>query len=96
MKKRIIYYIIGGMVFLAIFEFYIFYLWPQDMNFGSFFSYILNSVVAPETDKTIRINLYNKSLTLIEGEDLLLQDKIAAAGDPRSTPTPTGNFKVTT
>ena len=94
MKKRIIFLIFGSAVFLGFFEFHLFYLQPQDISFNSYFSGIFAAILSPESNKTIRINLYNKSLTLIENGALLKQAKIAGAGHPKLTPTPTGNFKV--
>ncbi len=94
MKKLIIFLLFGSAVFLGFFEFNLFYLQPQDISFGSYFSGIFATIFSPEPNKTIRINLYNKSLTLIENGALLMQAKIAGAGHPKLTPTPTGNFKV--
>ena len=61
---------------------------------SSFFSSILQTLVRPKSDKLIRINLYNQALTLWEHDNLIKQAKIAAAGHPKLTPTPTGEFKV--
>jgi hypothetical protein len=94
MKKLILFLILGSAVFLGFFEFYLFYLAPQEISFTSYFSNIFASLLTPESNKTIRINLYNKSLTLIENGELLKQAKIAAAGRPKVAPTPTGNFKI--
>jgi len=94
MKKRILFLILGAAAFLGFFEFNLFYLLPQDISFGSYFSGIFYSLVGGQSSKTIRINLYNKSLTLIDNAALVKQDKIAGAGHPKYSPTPTGNFKV--
>lgn len=94
MKKQILFLILGSAVFLGFFEFYLFYLEPQEISFTSYFSSIFASLISPESGKTIRINLYNKSLTLIENGALLKQAKIAAAGRPKIAPTPQGNFKI--
>ncbi|MBI4708835.1 MAG: L,D-transpeptidase [Candidatus Portnoybacteria bacterium] len=96
MQKRIIFYLSFSAVFLAIFCFHVFYLLPQNMNPGSFLLSAINSACAPKSDKLIRINLYNKSLVMIEKGQLKKLDKIAAAGNPKYSPTPTGNFKVLT
>ena len=96
MKKRLFYFFIGSLVFLGFFEFYIQYLFWQDMNFDSFFSSALYSLISPDSDKQIQINLYNKSLALIEAGNLVKYDKILAAGNPRTSPTPTGNFSIST
>jgi len=96
MKKWQIYFFICTIIFLGVFEFYIQYLFWQDMDFGSFFSSVLYSLTNPQSDKQIRINLYNKSLVLIENGSLVKRDKIAATGNPSSSPTPTGNFSVLT
>lgn len=94
MKKRLLVFCLCAILALGFFEFYLFYLWPQDMNFNIFFSSIFYSLFSPESDKTIRINLYNKSLTLIDNGVLVKQAKIAGAGHPKATPTPEGNFKI--
>ncbi len=94
MKKRILFLIFGSAIFLGFFEFNLFYLEPQDLSLASYFSGIYASLLAPESNKTIRINLYNQSLTLIENGQLLEQAKIAGAGNPKYMPTPIGNFKV--
>jgi len=94
MKKGILFLIIGATVFLGFFEFNLFYLWPQDISFGSYFSGIFYSLVGGQSSKIIRINLYDKSLTLIDNGALVKQDKVAGAGHPKLTPTPTGNFEV--
>lgn len=86
--------VIGSVVFLSFFEFYLFYLKPQEISFTVYFSNIFAALLTPESNKIIRINLYNKSLTLIENNELLKQSKIAAAGRPKVAPTPTGNFKI--
>lgn len=93
-KKRIIAVAIGLILILAFFEFYLFYLSPQELTFGSYFSSILQSLVGTKSDKLIRINLYSQTITLIENNNLVKQTKIAAAGHPKATPTPVGNFKV--
>lgn len=94
MKKRIFFFIFASAMFLGFFEFYLFYLEPQEISSASYFSSIYASILSPESNKTIRINLYNKSLTLIENGELFWQAKIAAAGQPKVAPTPTGNFKI--
>jgi len=94
MKKRIIFLLFGSALFLGFFEFNLWYLQPQDISFSSYFSGIYASVFVPESDKTIRINLYNKSLTLFENDTLFKQAKISAAGNPYAFPTPVGNFKI--
>jgi len=96
MKKWHFYLFLGAAIFLGAFEFHIQYLFWQDMDFGSFFSSVLYSVIGQESDKLISINLYNKSLVLIEGGNLVKRDKIAAAGNPKTSATPVGNFKVLT
>ncbi|MFH0852095.1 MAG: L,D-transpeptidase [bacterium] len=94
MKRRVTFLILAVAAFLGFFEFNLFYLLPQDISFGSYFSGIFYSLVGGESSKVIRINLYNKSLTLIDNGALVKQDKIAGAGHPKFSPTPTGNFKV--
>lgn len=94
MKKRILFLIFGAAAFLGFFEFYLFYLGPHEMNLSDYFSSIFSSLVSGQSSKIIRINLYNKSLTLIDNGALVKEAKIAAAGHPRATPTPTGDFKV--
>lgn len=94
MKKRILLICLLTAIFLAVFEFYLFYLSPQELTFGSYFSSILQAWVGPKSDKLIRMNLYNKSITLFENGNLVKQTKIAAAGHPKATPTPQGDFKV--
>lgn len=94
MKKWVLFLIIGAAAFLGLFEFYLLYLEPQEMNFSSFFSSVLGSLISPQSNKEIRINLYNKSLTLLENGALYKEAKISAAGHPKATPTPVGNFKI--
>jgi len=94
MKKRLFIYLILSVIFVALFEFYLFYLLPNDMNFGIFLSSVYNSISNPQSDKLIRINLYNKSFTMIEKGQLVKFDKISAAGNPKTSPTPQGNFKI--
>lgn len=94
MKKRLFIFCLCAVGFLCFFEFYLFYLWPQDMNFKIFFSGIFYSLFSPESSKVISINLYNKSLILIDNGALVKQAKIAGAGHPKATPTPEGDFKI--
>ncbi len=94
MKKRILFLILGSIVFLGVFEFYLFYLVPQELSAASFFMGIFASIFSPESNKAISINLYNKSLTLYENGVLTKQAKISAYGHPKAAPTPTGNFKI--
>ncbi len=94
MKKRILFLVLASAAFLGVFEFYIFYLYPQEITFGSYFSSILQALVGQGSNKLIRINLFDKTLTLYENGNLIKQAKIAAAGHPKATPTPTGNFKI--
>ncbi len=86
--------VLASAVFLGVFEFYIFYLYPHEITFGSYFSSILQAFVGGRSDKLIRINLYDKTLTLYENGNLIRQTKIAAAGHPKISPTPKGNFKI--
>jgi len=94
MKKRILFLVLASAVFLGVFEFYIFYLSAQEITFGSYFSSILQALVGQSSNKLIRINLATKSIILFENGELLKSSKIVAAGHPRATPTPTGNFKI--
>jgi len=94
MKKRLIFFALCSAAFLGFFEFYLFYLNPQEITFGSYFSSILQALVGSGSDKLIRINLATKSIALFENGELLKSAKIAAAGHPRATPTPVGNFAV--
>lgn len=94
MQKKILLTCLLAAISLGLFEFYLFYLGPHEMNLPDFFSSILSSLISGQSSKIIRINLYNKSLTLIDSGVLVKEAKIAAAGHPRATPTPTGNFAV--
>lgn len=94
MKKRLIIFILCSALFLGFFEFYLFYLSPQEIPFGNYFSSILQAVVGGVSDKLIRINLATKDITLYEDGQLIKNAKITAAGHPRATPTPTGDFKI--
>lgn len=86
--------VLASAAFLGVFEFYLFYLYPREITFGSYFSSILQTLVGQGSNKLIRINLATKSITLFENGELLKSSKIVAAGHPRATPTPTGNFKI--
>lgn len=94
MKKRLLIFCLCSAAFLGFFEFYLFYLSAQEINFGSYFSSILQALVPSGSDKIIRINLATKDIILYENGELLKSAKIAAGGHPRATPTPTGNFKI--
>jgi len=94
MNRRLIIFTLCCVAFLGFFEFYLFYLSAQEINFGSYFSSILQTLVPSGSDKLIRINLATKNVVLYENGQLFKSAKIAAAGHPRTTPTPTGNFKI--
>lgn len=94
MKKPIINIFVFLILFLGFFEFYIFYLYPQEISPSGYFSGILATIIGEKSDKSIRVNLYSQTITLFENGDLVKQAKIAAAGHPRSTPTPQGSFKI--
>jgi hypothetical protein len=94
MKKKLLIFTICSAVCLGFFEFYLFYLRVNELPFGAYFSSILQTLVPGGSDKLIRINLATKDLTLYESGQLIKSAKIAAAGHPRATPTPTGNFSI--
>jgi len=94
MKRRLLIFCFFCALGLGFFEFHLFYISPQEMTFGSYFSSILQALVGGGSDKLIRINLATKNLTLYGDGQLIKIAKIAAAGHPRATPTPTGNFKI--
>ena len=93
MYKRIYFFIFLAAI-VGLFELQILYLGPQEISFGSYVSNLYATIFSPASTKTIRINLYNKSLTLLDKGELVKQAKIAAAGNPKSSATPVGNFKV--
>jgi len=94
MKRGIWFLIFAAAIFVGLFELYLFDFLPQETTLDSYLSSAYASLVGPQSNKTIRINLYNKSLTLIENGGLLKQAKIAAAGRPGIAPTPVGSFKI--
>ncbi len=94
MKKRLLIFSLCLVFSLAFFEFYILYLYPQEISLGSYFSSILQALVGEESNKIIRINLYDYTITLFEDGNLVKRSKISGAGHPKISPTPQGNFKV--
>lgn len=98
MRKRLA--IILSIIFVAFIavEWYTVCLWSQDISLAGYFSEIFadisQTITGQQSDKLIRVNLYNYSLALYDGGQLIKQDKIAAAGNPANAPTPTGTFKI--
>jgi len=78
----------------AFIESYLFNFYPYDVSLNGYFSGILESITPSQSDKLIRINLYNKALTLYQDGTLIQQTKISAAGNPKYTPTPPGDYKI--
>ncbi|MBU1102796.1 L,D-transpeptidase [Patescibacteria group bacterium] len=94
MKKRLLIFFLCAISFLALFEFYILYLYPQDISLGGYFSSILQSLVGGESNKLIRINLYNYAIVLYEDGNFIKQARISGMGNPKFSPTPQGSFKI--
>jgi hypothetical protein len=94
MKKRLLILCLMSALGLSFFEFYLFYLQPNELPFGKYFSSILQTLISGGSDKLIRINLATKDLTLYQDGQLIKNAKISAAGHPKITPTPTGDFKI--
>jgi hypothetical protein len=94
MKRRLLILCLSSALFLGFFEFYLFYLKANELPFGVYFSSIFEAAFGGASDKLIRINLATKGITLYESGQLIKSGKIAAAGHPRATPTPTGNFTI--
>ena len=78
----------------AMTESYLIYFYPHDVSLSGYFSGILESISPSQSDKLIRINLYNKALALYQDGSLIKQTKISAAGHPKYTPTPSGDYKI--
>jgi len=94
MKKKLLIFCLFCAVFLGFFELYLFYLQPNELTLSGYFASMFQAAFGGASDKLIRINLATKDIALYENGGLIKQDKISAAGHPRATPTPTGDFKI--
>ncbi len=74
-----------------------FYIYPAEISFselGARARQALLSLIGREEQKLISINLSNKVLATFEDGQLVKRYKITAAGHPRISPTPTGDFEI--
>jgi len=98
MRKRLIIILAVVFVLFAFFQWYIICLYAEDISLAGYFSGIFadisQTISGNQSDKLIRMNLYNYSIFLYESGQLIKPAKISAAGNPNFSPTPVGTFQI--